>query len=238
MLIDTHYGAIAAKAVKLKPSELKPSAKALKDFEAAFGLTWADALKQGLVYNAADACKQLGCDGAGLDAKWSTLTRGQNLIKFGGGFYCGKVEGIYVMNGFYMAMRGKFTDPSATIHYYFVEWPFVLIVGGLPRKGVGCHGPHRSQGSEPLEVPSRRAILDDWRALGLPACPDTGDNGVHASASPFEALSERVNWRGRPSRRTRTAAASSRRASTPRHCKAWAEDPQVQLPGGGAGVVV
>ena len=26
MLIDTHYGAIAAKAVKLKPSELKPSA--------------------------------------------------------------------------------------------------------------------------------------------------------------------------------------------------------------------
>ena len=62
-------------------------------------------MKQGLVYNAADACKQLGCDGAGLDAKWSTLTRGQNLIKFGGGFYCGKVEGIYVMNGFYMAMR-------------------------------------------------------------------------------------------------------------------------------------
>ena len=104
MLIDTHYGAIAAKAVKLKPSELKPSAKAQKDFEKAFGLTWSDALKQGLVYNAADACKQLGCDGAGLDAKWSTLTRGQNLIKFGGGFYCGKVEGIYVMNGFYMAM--------------------------------------------------------------------------------------------------------------------------------------
>ena len=107
MLIDTHYGAIAAKAVKLKPSELKPSAKAQKDFEKAFGLTWSDALKQGLVYNAADACKQLGCDGAGLDAKWSTLTRGQNLIKFGGGFYCGKVEGIYVMNGFYMAMRGN-----------------------------------------------------------------------------------------------------------------------------------
>ena len=36
MFIDTHYGAIAAKAVKLKPSELKPSAKAQKDFEKAF----------------------------------------------------------------------------------------------------------------------------------------------------------------------------------------------------------
>ena len=53
--IDQHYYAIASKATLLKPSELKPSAKAQKDFEKAFGLTWSDALKQGLVYNAADA---------------------------------------------------------------------------------------------------------------------------------------------------------------------------------------
>ena len=26
--------------------------------------------------------------------------------------------------------------------------------------------------------------------------PDTGDNGVHASASPFEGLAERINWLG------------------------------------------
>ena len=26
------------------------------------------------------------------------------------------------------------------------------------------------------------------------AKPNTGDNGVHASASPFEALAERMNW--------------------------------------------
>jgi hypothetical protein len=26
--------------------------------------------------------------------------------------------------------------------------------------------------------------------------PNTGDNGVHASASPFEALAERANWLG------------------------------------------
>jgi hypothetical protein len=32
--------------------------------------------------------------------------------------------------------------------------------------------------------------------LGLAASPDTGDNGVHASASPFEALAERMNWLG------------------------------------------
>jgi len=30
----------------------------------------------------------------------------------------------------------------------------------------------------------------------LPAEPYAGDNGVHASAGPFEALAERVNWLG------------------------------------------
>jgi hypothetical protein len=30
--------------------------------------------------------------------------------------------------------------------------------------------------------------------LGLQYCPNVGDNGVHASASPFEALAERMNW--------------------------------------------
>ena len=41
---------------------------------------------------------------------------------------------------------------------------------------------------------ARRTIYDNWRTLDLPAQPNTGDNGVHASASPFEALAERANW--------------------------------------------
>lgn len=32
--------------------------------------------------------------------------------------------------------------------------------------------------------------------MGLKSKPNTGDNGVHASASPFEALAERANWLG------------------------------------------
>jgi hypothetical protein len=42
----------------------------------------------------------------------------------------------------------------------------------------------------------RRTILDKWKELGLKSKPNTGDNGVHASASPFEGLAERVNWLG------------------------------------------
>ena len=29
-------------------------------------------------------------------------------------------------------------------------------------------------------------ILSDWETLGLSASPNVGENGVHASASPFE----------------------------------------------------
>lgn len=40
----------------------------------------------------------------------------------------------------------------------------------------------------------RKAIFKDWKQLGLKSEPNVGDNGMHASASPFEALAERLNW--------------------------------------------
>ena len=33
-----------------------------------------------------------------------------------------------------------------------------------------------------------------YEALGLTSVPNKGDNGVHASASPFEGLAEKANW--------------------------------------------
>ena len=52
-------------------------------------------------------------------------------------------------------------------------------------------------GSEAAPTDSHRgAILAQWEKLGLKSKPDTDDNGVHASAFPFEALTERVNWLG------------------------------------------
>ena len=37
-------------------------------------------------------------------------------------------------------------------------------------------------------------ILAQWEALGLASEPNVGDNGMHGSASPFEAFAELVNW--------------------------------------------
>lgn len=189
MLIDTHYGAIAEKAVVLKPSALAPSAKALDAFGKAFGLPWTEALAKDLVYNARDACAKLGVDGEGLDQKWSTLKRGTNLIKFGGGFYCGQVDDIFIINGFYMSMRGKFTMPSASIYYLLVEWATsALPWADFRGKVLGATDP-----KEAAPGSLRQLIHADWKTLGLGAEPNTGDNGVHASASPFEALAERAS---------------------------------------------
>ena len=46
MFIDKHYGAIASKAVVLKPSELNVPEKGKKQFQEMFGMSWEDAIAQ------------------------------------------------------------------------------------------------------------------------------------------------------------------------------------------------
>eukprot|EP00468_Gymnochlora_sp_CCMP2014_P009364 CAMPEP_0167751836 /NCGR_PEP_ID=MMETSP0110_2-20121227/6800_1 /TAXON_ID=629695 /ORGANISM="Gymnochlora sp., Strain CCMP2014" /LENGTH=368 /DNA_ID=CAMNT_0007637377 /DNA_START=232 /DNA_END=1338 /DNA_ORIENTATION=+ len=91
-LIDQHYYSIANKATLSKPKDLNPPAAKTAKFAEMFGITWEDALKQGLVYNAADACAKLDCDGAVMDKMFGKAKKAGNSIKFGGGFYCAKIE--------------------------------------------------------------------------------------------------------------------------------------------------
>eukprot|EP00959_Pyramimonas_sp_CCMP1952_P359448 7526512-Pyramimonas_sp.AAC.1 len=93
---------------------------------------------------------------------------------------------IYAINGFFMAMREKYTKESASIHYFTVEWcPTKCSWADFRGKVLGATDPATA------EVGAvRRTILDKYEELGLTSQPDVGDNGVHASASPFEALAE------------------------------------------------
>jgi hypothetical protein len=59
-----------------------------------------------------------------------------------------QVDGIFVINGFYMSMRNTYTTPPAKIHYYTVQWPtdalawksfrvcFFLLLCGSPFASV------------------------------------------------------------------------------------------------------
>jgi len=195
-LIDQHYYAIASKATILKPAELNVPKDKFKD---KFGLDWDAALSSGKVFNAMDACKELGIDASQLNKLWGESKKAGTMVKFGGGFYCGKISSgggwtgkkeIYVFNGFFMNMRSAFTAPGKKIHWYSVEWePSTLSWADFRGKVLGP--------TDPKEAPEdslRGKILSGWKDLGLASEPNVGDNGVHASASPFEGLAERMNW--------------------------------------------
>lgn len=187
-LIDQHYYAIASKATILKPEAIPVPAD---KFEASFGLPWSEALASGRVFNALDASKELGVDGNGLDKLWAPSKK----VKFGGGFYCGEIvlEGrpsIFTFNAFFMEMREKFVAADVTIHYYVVEFdPEFLSWADFRGKVLGP--------TDPANAPAdslRGSLYTTWQEYGLAAQPNTGDNCVHASASPFEGLAERMNW--------------------------------------------
>eukprot|EP00446_Apocalathium_sp_SHHI-4_P083315 CAMPEP_0177490510 /NCGR_PEP_ID=MMETSP0369-20130122/31303_1 /TAXON_ID=447022 ORGANISM="Scrippsiella hangoei-like, Strain SHHI-4" /NCGR_SAMPLE_ID=MMETSP0369 /ASSEMBLY_ACC=CAM_ASM_000364 /LENGTH=341 /DNA_ID=CAMNT_0018967101 /DNA_START=18 /DNA_END=1040 /DNA_ORIENTATION=+ len=179
--IDKHYYAIASKATILTPDKLAiPKDK----FKEKFGLEWDDVLKDGKALNAMDCCAKFEIDSEALDKMWAACKKAGDLVKFGGGFYCGKLEkdgvAYYVFNGFFMSMRSKFVEEGASIHYYVVA-------------------------SE----------------------PNTGDNGVHASASPFEALAERMNWLGYRVERDPFGKMLLKAGISVNTIRDWCKDPQV-----------
>jgi len=91
-----------------------------------------------------------------------------------------------------MSMRQNFVEPSASIYYYVVEWDAKELSWEDFRGSV--LGP-----TDPVTAPEdslRGMFYKNWEKYGLKAVPNVGDNAVHASASPFEALSEKMNWVG------------------------------------------
>jgi nucleoside diphosphate kinase len=197
---------------------------------ASFNLKWEDALAQNKVYNALDACAYLGVTADDLDSLWGKCKKAGKLIKFGGGFYCGLIDGvadkdpIYVFNGFFMSMRSKFVAPGSSIHYYVVEFSSAQLSWKDFRGNV-------LGATDPTTAPAdsiRGKILSDYAELGLTSVPNTGDNGVHASASPFEGLAERMNWLKVSVSSDPFGAKLLDRGITEETIKAWTLDPQVK----------
>jgi len=233
-LIDQHYYSIASKATMLKPDQLNvDDAK----FQAAFGIPWEAALPN--AYNAMDAMEVLQCNVEEITQIWGAAKAAGKLVKLGGGFYCGLLEKegfqpLYTFNAFFMNMRQDFVAPGACIHWFTVEWDEKAIPWADFRGQV--LGP-----TDPADAPAnsiRGMVLANWQELGLGFCPNTGNNGVHASASPLEALYERMNWLGVPCEEDLFGNFLLAQCQVPPefvdHC---AVDPQVNLPDGKTGSV-
>ena len=134
---------------------------------------------------------------------------------------------IFVINGFYMAMREKYTKPGESISYYLVEWdPKKLSWEDFRGKVLGATDPATAE-----EGSLRREIFKSWKSLGLKSEPNVGDNGVHASASPFEALAERLNWMGATLEGDDFGKAMLDAGIPKDKIMAWTKDPQVEFEG-------
>eukprot|EP00567_Pseudictyota_dubia_P011414 CAMPEP_0197443598 /NCGR_PEP_ID=MMETSP1175-20131217/9300_1 /TAXON_ID=1003142 /ORGANISM="Triceratium dubium, Strain CCMP147" /LENGTH=349 /DNA_ID=CAMNT_0042974255 /DNA_START=98 /DNA_END=1147 /DNA_ORIENTATION=+ len=231
-LIDQHYYAIASKATILSAKDIPVPAD---KFEAEFGEKWEDVLKDGRACNAMEACEKFGCDSDGLNAAWKKATK---VVKFGGGFYCGLVSAngkdpLYVFNAFFMAMRSAFVGEGKSIHAYEVEWdPKVLSWESFRGTLLGPTDPAAAP-----EGSIRKTILDTYKELGLTSVPNKGDNGVHASASPFEGLAEKMNWLGAEISSDAFGKALLDAGLSESTVKDWSVDPRVEQPGGEKGSV-
>jgi len=221
-LVDIHYYAIASKAVLLQPNQLPVPAD---KFEEKFGITWESALEKGLCYNGQDAGKKFGLNAAELEKKWREAKDGGKMIKFGGGFYCAELDGCYVFNAFFMSMRSKYVKPGAMIYYMKVEFdPKTLGWSDFRLKVIGTTDPSTA-GKESI----RGTLFADWESLGLESKLDTGNNGVHGSASPFESLGERINWCNEELKSDPFGQELIARGVSVETISAWTKDPRVVI---------
>jgi len=226
-LIDNHYGAIASRAMKQQPSDLVVQAQAQADFQKLFGIGWPDALAQGKVYNAVDGAKALGISLEELGNRFDKTVRGTSQLKFGGGFYCAKLDEIFVINGFYTKMRGKFTQPGTCIYFYEVEWESAKLAwADFRAKVIGATNP-----KEAAEGSLRNTVLVNWSSLALESEPNMGDNGIHASASPFEGLAEKANWLGHSLQDDLLGSALVKAGVSLDTIQEWTTDPVVSFDG-------
>lgn len=133
---------------------------------------------------------------------------------------------LYVFNAFFMAMRAKFVGKENEIRCFVVEWDPSELSWSSFRNDV--LGP-----TDPSIAPKgsiRRTILDEYERLGLSNVPNKGDNGVHASASPFEGLAERMNWLDlNLSDDDGLGKALLEGGMSKERIQEWAKDPQIRI---------
>jgi len=112
---------------------------------------------------------------------------------------------------------------GASIYYFTCEWKAKDLSWADFRGKV--LGP-----TDPADAPKdslRGGALADWKNLGLEAEPNVGENCIHASASPFEGLAERMNWLGYKADRDNFGKALLEAGVRAKSIKDWCQDPVV-----------
>lgn len=197
---EKQYSVISKRAVHTDPANVSLTAAAFVRFQKKFGLSWAVAISQNRVKNAASACEYLEMDVVTFTRAWMKSMQKNLYLQFGRGLcigYIDNVEGkdaIFVINGFYFGMRSEYEAAGARLHCFSVEFDADSISWTAFRNNI-------LGSSDPLKAHPdslRRHVAVMAKSLELRHEPSVLHNCVHGSSSAFEAIAEHALWLGAP----------------------------------------
>jgi len=220
---DNQYSEMMKKATVLHPSECSLASTDMVLFEKKFKMSWRVAVRKELVQNCASVCKKLDLSPDALGKAWMRCVGEGKVVKLGRGFYCGLIDSlpdkpaVFCINGFFMAMRAEYLAEAASVHYFLVEWDeAVMSWAEFRKKVVGATNPAFAHPESLRSVLSSR-----WEELGVDGPLDMMRNGVHASASAFEAMVERSIWLKVPMEQDVFGAEVLEAGATPSQLSDW-----------------
>lgn len=203
-VIGSYFGNVLKYAELTEPSDLNLTAEEMAIFKASFKADWSVQLSDKKVLNSKAARQYLGLgadDHSGLDAMWQRATR----VRLAKGLHCARFDQgtasdpahqalltsdgpIYVLNGFFGALRQRYQNNSTTPVYLVIEWNLdMLSWSEVHTHIIGDADPARAE-----EASIRGHFYRHWENLGLSERPNREQNCVHFSASAFEAMVERL----------------------------------------------
>jgi hypothetical protein len=192
-VIDRHFGSIAKYAM-MSQGEIYlgiATTMAEREFRRGFGEDWSVVCREKRIWSGREAMEVLRCDARGLYEAWKV----SEVVRLGKDLYCGRVQFMrgkwfYVLNGFYMAMRNEYLEPSSCVHAYVIQWNAEM----LPWKDFLTRAIGSSDPAEAMPDSLRRTIYDRYKQLEMEEKPDEVFNAVYGSESPLECLADRLNW--------------------------------------------
>lgn len=196
--IDAHYSAIGTYAMKMSPKDLPIAADKKAEFEKKYGKNFDALAKEGTILNIAGTQAKFGWSVEKLGEEFEKAKTANGTFKLAPGCYVVWMEEqkIFLVNGFYAAMRAEYVAPTAVVSWYVVSWPEAKLAWADFRgKVLGATDPTTAESSS-----VRAKVLANCKAMGLSFVPNTGKNCVHGSASPLEAFNERRIWVGAQTR--------------------------------------
>lgn len=167
-LVDLQYFRIANYACTVTPASAlnaihsHPSPKDI--FSSFFKESLNVVVSEKRIMNARAACDLFSLTPGILEELWRNAESEQMVCKMGQEFYCARLKVptgdasamVYVVNGFYLAFREKFTNPNAMTHCYEVDWNASdMSWRDLREKVIGCADP-----SQAFKGSIRRQIYD------------------------------------------------------------------------------